>query len=283
MSEKKFTIKNMDKEEFKIAVEWAANEGWNPGLHDAQSYFLADENGFFIGYLDDEPIAVLSAVKYDDNFGFLGFYIVKPEYRGEGYGIQIWNAGLEYLKGVNIALDGVLAQQENYKRSGFELAYRNIRYEGFGGGESPKDANIVALSTLSFEEIQNYDKAFFLAERSAFLQAWINQDDANAFGVLHDGKLSGYGVIRKCRVGYKIGPLYADTPKMAESLFLALKSTIGADETLYLDVPQLNQDAVTLAKKYDMNMVFETARMYTKEQPQIALDRLYGVHSFEIG
>ena len=29
-----------------------------------------------------------------------------------------------------IGLDGVVAQQENYRKSGFELAYANIRYGG---------------------------------------------------------------------------------------------------------------------------------------------------------
>ena len=29
-----------------------------------------------------------------------------------------------------IGLDGVVAQQENYRKSGFELAYANVRYGG---------------------------------------------------------------------------------------------------------------------------------------------------------
>ena len=84
-----YTIHTMTREQLDIAVEWAAAEGWNPGLHDADCYYAADPNGFLMGFLDEEPIASISVVKYDDSFGFLGFYIVKPEYRGQGYGIQI--------------------------------------------------------------------------------------------------------------------------------------------------------------------------------------------------
>lgn len=64
-----------------------------PGLHDADCYFSADPKGFLVGLLDDEPIATISVIKYDDAFGFLGFYIVKPEYQGQGYGLQLWQAG----------------------------------------------------------------------------------------------------------------------------------------------------------------------------------------------
>jgi hypothetical protein len=38
--------------------------------------------------------------------------------------------GWTILAGCTIGLDGVVAQQGNYLKSGFQLAYRNIRYQG---------------------------------------------------------------------------------------------------------------------------------------------------------
>ncbi len=137
MQNNNYIIRTMTRKEVDLAIEWSAQEGWNPGIRDAECFYSADPSGFFIGLLNDEPIAVISVVKYGESFGFLGFYIVKPEYRGKGYGIQIWNAGLKYLEGRNVGLDGVVAQQNNYKKSGFKLAYRNIRYEGYGGEKHP--------------------------------------------------------------------------------------------------------------------------------------------------
>lgn len=283
MQDKNYTIKTMGRKEIDIAIEWAAKEGWNPGLHDADCYYSADSNGFLIGRLGDEPIATISVIKYGESFGFLGFYIVKPEYRGKGYGIQIWNAGLKYLEGRNIGLDGVVAQQDNYKKSGFKLAYRNIRYEGFGGGDLHQNSEIVPLSTLPFETIDSYDRPFFPANRSQFIKAWINQADSHALGIMQNGKLVGYGVIRQCRSGYKIGPLFADSPEFAESLFLALKSKVKPSEPVYLDIPEVNQAAVALADRYNMTVSFETARMYRGEVADMPLNRLFGVTSFEIG
>lgn len=273
----------MKRDEVDLAIEWAAEEGWNPGIDDASSFYSADPHGFFIGLLGDEPIATLSAVKYDDSFGFLGFYIVKPEYRKNGYGVELWNTTLKYLEGCNIGLDGVVAQQDNYKKSGFQLAYRNIRYEGHGDGDVPSNPLVVKLSTLPFETIDSYDRIFFPANRTPFLKSWLSQANGNALGIVRNGKLTGYGVIRKCRQGYKIGPLFADNPEWAELLFLSLKSRVAPAEPFYLDTPEPNKTAIALAERYKMHPVFETARMYRGEEPSTPLNRLYGVTSFELG
>jgi ribosomal protein S18 acetylase RimI-like enzyme len=278
-----YTIRTMSRKEVDMAVEWAAEEGWNPGLHDADCFVTADPNGFLVGLLNNEPIATISVIKYGESFGFLGFYIVKPEYRGQGYGIQIWHAGLEYLEGRNIGLDGVVAQQHNYRRFGFRLAYRNIRYQGMGGGDVPGTFETAPLALLPFETLEAYDRPFFPENRSRFLKAWINQPKCHALGIMHRGRLSGYGVIRACRSGFKIGPLFADNPALAESLFVSLKSRVNPAEPVYLDTPEINQAAVALADSHGMKVVFETARMYTGSTPDIPLDRLFGVTSFELG
>ena len=125
-----FIVRTMSADEVAMSVEWAAAEGWNPGLHDPPCFREADPAGFFVGVWRNEPVACLAAVAYDERFGFIGLYIVKPEFRGRGFGMRIWQHGMRYLGDRNIGLDGVVAQQANYRKSGFRLAYRNIRYQG---------------------------------------------------------------------------------------------------------------------------------------------------------
>ena len=282
-TQRNYTIRTMTREQLDMAVEWAATEGWNPGLHDADCYYTADPNGFLMGFLDDEPIASISVVKYDDSFGFLGFYIVKPEYRGQGYGIQIWTAGLQYLNGCNIGLDGVVDQQPNYKKAGFKLAFRNIRFEGKAGGDFPQNPELKELSSLPFSKIEKYEQAFFPANRSEFVKCWINQPGSFAFGVIKNNQFLGYGVIRPCRNGYKIGPLQADSPEQAELLFCALKFKVKTGVAIFLDVPEVNEQAILMAGKYNMKLSFETARMYTGSFPDLPMHKIFGVTSFEIG
>lgn len=271
-----------------LALDWAGAEGWNPGRCDADPFHTADAQGFLLGSLQDEPVALISAVRYGTDTGFIGFYIVQPAWRGRGHGWTLWQAAMARLAGRNVGLDGVPAQQANYRRSGFNLAWRNIRYQGSGRAPvEPSTAaageRIVPLATWSFEVVAEYDRAFFPADRKAFLRRWIAQPGTLALGVAKDRRLTGYGVLRRCRAGWKIGPLFADTPGAAEALFTALSAQVPPDAPVFLDVPECHTDALALAERHGLHPVFETARMYTGAVPDIALARTYGITSFELG
>lgn len=97
------------------------------------------------------------------------------------------------------------------------------------------------------------------------------------------GELAGYGVIRRCRAGFKIGPLFADSPDFAAALFHPLIAQVPAGQAFYLDVPEVNGAAIALAEQHDMTRVFETARMYTQAPPSLPLEGIFGVTTFELG
>src|SRR6476659_9559408 len=120
----------MAPDEIALAAVWAGADGWNPGLGDAACFAGFDAKGFVIGEVDGAAAATMPCVNYDDRFAFLGFYIVRPDLRGRGYGLRIWNAAVEHAGDRIIGLDGVVAQQDNYQKSGFRLAYPNVPYGG---------------------------------------------------------------------------------------------------------------------------------------------------------
>jgi len=279
-----YMIRTMSRDEVSsIAIELAVAEGWNPGWHDAEAFYVVDPDGFLVGTLDGEPIACISAVRYDDTFGFIGLYIVKKEYRGKGYGLKIWEAAMAYLTNHNIGLDGVVNQQSNYKKSGFQLAYNNIRYQGISAKYSDRSSAITSALHISLEDLVEYDAAIFSIPRPIFLHKWIHMNQAASFVYRSEGKIRGYAVVRKCRVGYKIGPLFGDDFSIAERLFKACSDYTEAGSPIFLDIPEPNKSALLLVKKFQMQPFFETARMYTQQAPEIDLRRLYGVTSFELG
>ena len=278
-----FRIATMARADVDFAIGLAADEGWNPGLHDAAGFFAADPAGFLIGYRDDEPIGCIAAVSYPGRFGFIGLYIVVPRYRGQGFGIRLWQAAMARLAGHNVGLDGVLAQQDNYRRSGFRLAYSNIRFERAGPLPAASEAGNCALRDVPFAALLDYDTRHFPAAREAFLRHWIAQPDSAALGVLARGRLQGYGVIRRSRQGHKIGPLFADDAEIAGQLYAALCRGIPDGEPVYLDVPEVNAAGLRLAANHGMKEVFGTARMYTGDLPAIPLERVFGVTTFELG
>jgi len=194
---------------------------------------------------------------------------------------------MERLKGRTVGLDGVVAQQDNYRRSGFELAHRNMRFEGVAGQggpiSHPPGPALAPLGEVAEALLNDYDADFFPASRAAFLRAWIGQPGTVALAAMAGSKLAGYGVLRPCRVGYKIGPLFADSPDLAEAILFALRGHVPAGSPFYLDIPACNPAAQALVERCGMTLAFETARMYLGPAPDLALERTYGITSFELG
>jgi hypothetical protein len=277
-----FTIRPMRPDEISLAVDWAAAEGWNPGLADADCFASVDPEGFLIAELDGLPAATVSCVNYDARFSFLGFYIVRADLRGRGYGLRIWNAAIAHAGTRVIGLDGVTAQQENYRKSGFQLAYANVRYGGTVAAPAARRPEIIALSDVPIAALEADDATVFPARRPTFLRAWIGAAGHAGCGFMRDGRPAGWGVIRPCRKGFKIGPLVADDRATAEAVLSALLAKVGGGE-IFLDVPGINRDAVALAEDLGLAPVFETARMYTGAIPPLRLERVFGVTSFELG
>ena len=280
MSGPGFHVRPMTRAELGAVLDAAAAEGWNPGLFDADAFYDADPGGFFVGVLDGLPVASLSVVRYGEGLGFLGLYIVHPDHRGHGYGLAVWRAGMAAMAGRNVGLDGVVAQQANYRRSGFTLAHRNQRFEGTGGGVDP--GGTTPLAGLPFGEVADYDSQVFTERREAFLRRWIGLPESIALGIVRAGRLAGYGVLRRCRWGHKVGPLFADAPDIAETLFAALAARVPG-EAIFLDVPQPNGEALALVGRHAMRPSFETARMFTRGDPGVPLARVFGITSFELG
>ncbi|HEY9887699.1 MAG TPA: GNAT family N-acetyltransferase [Candidatus Obscuribacterales bacterium] len=281
-----YTIRPMTRRDLEVAIAWAAAEGWNPGLEDADCFYAADPTGFWMGCLDGVTIAAISVVKYDPQFAFLGFYLVKPEFRGRGYGYRLWQAGLASCPGRVVGLDGVVAQQANYLKSGFTLAHRNIRYEGWGrpaAGECPPPVTLTPLDPTGLAAIVAYDRAFFPGDRAPFMQCWLTRPGGVGVVAWHPDQVAGYGWLRPCQTGYKIGPLFADQPAVAEAILAALSQQVPPDQPFYLDVPAINLAAVALAQKYAMTPQFETARMYAHGLPPLPTERIFGITTFELG
>jgi len=287
-----YAIRRMKRPELDDTLKQAALEGWNPGLSDAEAFWRADEDGFFVGELTENgaarTAATISAVRYDGDgqgpdFGFIGLYIVRKELRGRGLGLRLWNEALASLDDVpSIGLDSVLAQIDTYAKDGFVLARRSVRYEGPLGGVGELPTDLHPLAQTPFEDVLAYDRRCFPARREAFLRPWLSLPGHVALGVTRSGRLAGFGVVRPCGVGSKIGPLFADDDATALSLFHGLCASAAKGPVFY-DVPMNHAGAVRLAEAHTMRPMFETGRLYRGPAPEYDLGREFGVTSFELG
>jgi hypothetical protein len=280
---KNLRIREMKPSEMRQAIYWAKREGWNPGLYDEKCFHIADPNGYFVGEINGEVVSMISAVKYGMAYGFLGFYIVDPNERAKGFGIEVWKKALAYLDGRLIGLDGVPEQVRNYEKSGFVFEHRNITFKGKSIKKDYNQNEVVDLTIDDFEMIKKYDGSCFPDNRDAFLKCWIGQTNSHTLGFLKNGKLLGYGKIRHCPEAYKIGPLFADDEVIAEKLFRGLQSKIPLQSDFTMDIPEPNKKALFFTDKYKMEYFFETARMYKGGIPKIDLNKIFGITSYELG
>ena len=276
-----FVVRPARADEVEFFRAGADGEGWNPGRYDAPCFFAADPGGLLVGELAGVPVASISCVCYGDDFGFLGMYIVKPEYRGRGFGLRLWTAGFARFGARNVGLDGVLQQVPNYERSGFRTLHHHVRYGGtLAGKTSP---GLVRLDAVPFADVLAYDRRCFPGPRAEFLRLWVAQPEGAAVGRVREGRLAGYAVARRAKDGFKVGPLFADDDAAAEALLLGLAREVGGP--VFVDVPEAaaHPSAERLARGLGMTEVFRCARMYTRGRPAIDDARVYGVTSLELG
>lgn len=280
-------IGRLDRAGLATAIEWAAAEGWNPGVDDLEPFLAADPDGYFGGWVDGELAVTVSAVRYGDDFAFGGFYIAAPAHRGHGIAYQVSRAARDYVaSSAVIGLDGVLEQEATYARDGFVTAYGTTRYAlGSASAIAPPSDDLVDARELPLDVLVTYEVEgrLFPARRERFLAAWLAMPSAVARARIDaDGDVHGWGLRRRCREGYKVGPLFADDADTADAIWRALVA--DADGPVFLDVPDPNDAGRALVARHEMEPVFSTKRMYARgPAPELALDRIFGNTTLELG
>lgn len=283
-------IRTMTRDELDVLVEWATAEGWNPGLGDAELFWATDPDGFVAAELDGELAGGGSIVSYGGAYGFMGLFIMRPDLRGHGLGRELWHTRRDQLQarlapGTAIEMDGVFDMQPFYAKGGFVFQHRELRFEGraIPIRTSPSAMpEVVEVSEIPFADVEAYDRIHFPAPRPDFLRRWISQVGGHAVAVVEGSRCRGYAVSRPCRVGHKIGPLFADDERIAAALFDSLMTRLAGD-AVFLDVPECNPAALALAHRYDMTEVFGCARMTLGPPPLLPWEEIYGITTFELG
>ena len=257
-------IRNITPAEMGFVVDWAAREGWNPGLRDAECFLAEDTSGYFIAEADGKPVGCIFGINFSADLCMGGVFIVNPEYRGGRIGVELTKRAALHAGNRTVGFDAVESKVKNYSFFGFKPAYKIVRYE-MPARPAGKDIETVDLTAYPFDKFTVYDRRFFPADRSRLMGEWIKQKPTGAaLGVVINGALAGYGVIRKANHGYRVEPLYADNPGIAEDLLLALVGRVESGAPVYINIPLPNSDARALVQKYGMKPAIPLVRMYNR-------------------
>jgi len=280
-----FAIGPMRPGEEAALDAWAAAEGWNPGDGDIAVAHGFDPDAFIALRRGDELIGGGTILSYGGRYGFMGLFIVRPEFRGEGLGTVLWHHRLRLLRarldpGMPIGMDGVFDMVPFYERGGFRLAYRDLRFGGVASGEI--DPAVVPLDAIGFDAFDAFDRLHVPAPRTAFLRAWLDRPGVRAAALVEHGRLVGCAALRRCLDGHRFGPVLAERPDVAERLVATLAAGV-AGQRVQLDVPEANPAALALAARFGLVEEFGCARLYHGPAPQVPVERIFGVTSFEFG
>ena len=290
-----FRIRTVEQTDVPLINDWARREGFAPGAGDVGIYRQTDRQGIWTACLGGEPVGCIAGVRYNHAYGFIGLYIVCPQQRGHGYGVKLWQKALEHLHDVNcIGLEAAENRINDYSHWGFQPASITTRWQL----HSPRQLNPKTTSTIPEglklihgddipePKIQIYDADRELNPRPHFLSDWLHHPAGHVAALL-DMKQNchGFARIRPCLLtkdaGWRIGPLLADSPELAELLIMNLLETRNG--VVIIDSPGGNALASPLLYKLGFRPAGRTLRMYRGVMPSRKLDEVYGLACLELG
>lgn len=169
-------VRHMLESDLDFAAACTASEGWTSQTRGEFEGFIAhDPDGCFIVQAGDRRIGICVATLYG-TAGFLGEFIIVPDWRGRGIGRYLMEQAIGYLhsRGVrSIFLDGEPRAVPLYERLGFRKVTRSLRFAGTMTGAAHPAVRPMCAGDLP--AVCEIDHEAFGADRSFFLRRRLSQ------------------------------------------------------------------------------------------------------------
>lgn len=294
-----FTIRPLQRSDIPTVTDWARQEGFSPGVGDVGIYRQTDRQGLWVGWLGQQPVGCIAGVRYNTAYGFIGLFLVVPEQRGRGYGVQLWRQALQHLEDVPcIGLEAATERIEDYAGWGFAPASPTTRWRrdapaNRGPAAVPQapglertDWCLLQGGEIPEEAVQRFDAEREPSPRPHFLRQWLRHPAGTVLALLdRGGRCRGFGRIRPCLLkdgeGWRIGPLVAAGPAAAGALLQGLLQRHPG--VVLIDAPSANGAAAPLLEQLGFAPQSRTLRMYRGSTPQASLADVYGLACLELG
>lgn len=272
-----------EREEWCDVEEWMLKEGWDPGYSDTAAAQSLDPRALVIGMLDGRPVAAVSLLRVSDEYAFAGNLIVDPAFRGRGFARALWSIAAPHAGDRVIGVEAPDGQLAAFLAAGFLEAYRTISYRGRAAARPrPVDARVRGIEPRDCDAVAGLDALCSPLARKGLLARWLSAGASRTLVHEQDGQVTGFGVIRPCRSGYRIGPLTACTEGAAPALYDALTG-LCPGELISLSAPEPNRMAGELASARGLAQHASTVRMYSQPVRPVALSRCYAIASLAYG
>ncbi len=256
-------VRRLRTRDIEVAIALTDLEAWGYTHADFERLLALSPEGCFAVEDQGRVVGVLTTTSYD-KLAFLGAVILRPEYRGRGYGRLLMEEALEHLSrsGIEtVRLNAYLNVVPFYERLGFRGEYEVVRWSGRATGGTSPEVRPVGRGEVS--RVAAFDAPFFGASRKALLDR-LSREMPDTFLVAADrGRILGYIVGSLSGEACEIGPWVtaAGHPDLARRLFQNLTVVAGAQEYAFSG-PVHNPDLVRFAQEGGFREAFRTLRMW---------------------
>jgi GNAT superfamily N-acetyltransferase len=256
-------IRKMTAADIPFGMRLKAQNNWNQIEADWHRQLAIEPDGCFIA--DHAGTACCCAF---DDVAWINMVLVDRGQRGRGVGTALMRHVLQYLDNRNvpcIRLDATALGQPVYAKLGFVDDFALDRYEGIlpspsgrgAGGEGSRD--ILPITPTDLPELAAFDRAVTKASRAKLLQHIFDNVPECSYKYVSHGQLEGYCMARPGSNAWQLGPIQG-SPKAGRALLLNAASRF-AGQRVYLDVPTVNTEAITLAQSLDLTVQRSFLRM----------------------
>lgn len=296
-------IRNINFDELDaLRLTWVKQEGWPTIRNGLPATYSLDQAGFYIMESHGKKIASISVVAYPSiKLAYIGFYIVLPELRGQGYGKLILKKTLEYteqFRGIeSFGLNCIQSMVPMYEKFGFVVKMLDGIWKYTSGAviqeESTIEIDIVSdVDENFFNNIVDYDAKIFGAKRAEYLYSFMHKPNTITVVYQEDGNVQGYGIISERdptehdKVGnLRVGPLYAEDQSTAKLLLRKLMQSINLkkDQAIFLETPGNNPKAAKLVQELGFEKIMDFPKMYKGQEPKQAFKQMFAYSSLVTG
>ena len=204
---------------------------------------------------------------------------------------------MRYLANIPlIGLEAAAARIEDYQKWGFKNSSTTTRWQWDSQHDFPvnklypddelSEFKILSGQNINSRDVQIYDANREPSPRPHFLSDWLDHKEGSVSVLLDKNNVChGFGRIRPCLLrngqGWRIGPLLADTPPLAEFILRNLVSRHSG--SVLIDSPGLNPYSKYLFESLGFREISKTYRMYKGTQRPVSMNQVYGLACLELG
>lgn len=274
-----FTIGDID-----FAHNMTEIEEWNNTRKDIERMFKLNPSGCFVAEVKGKRVGHVFSVRYGE-LGWIGFLIVRAEYRVKGVGTSLLRKAIGHLLSCGaetVKLEAVPEIASIYRKLGFVDEYDSLRFLGKTRKlASATSSNTKLLEGSMLKEAAKFDAGYFGADRSEVLTRLYNDYTKLCLVSCIESRIVGYIMCRKAENGYRAGP-WVCTPEDSHApreLLAKCTEILGQNAELYVGVPAANKVAVEIMQEFGFEQYSKSIRM--RFGKKLETDNINGV--FAIG